>query len=709
MKTHLFLLGICLAAASLAASDLPLNVFDRQPQLKSVETIDFSLNMELVANVSWTSGHDVAVSGEFLYCFMAHGLITLSTADPFFIFELELPPTEYGGMDMKEDYIYLVTESRLYIVDASIPYSTVLESTLELPGPNRAIQVVDTLACISGSGLRIVNVSDPENPSLLSEYNTAINTFDISLAGNLAFVAGESDGSNGGILWIMDIDDPSAPNLLGTMETDYTLRNVTIDGELAYLLQAGDPGMLVVNIVDPLLPYVIGSYPKTGNDLELQDTLAVIAGEQIEILNVADPEAPSGMSTVDLWNPASAVTLSDSVAYIAYGPIGICLMDISDPENPEWFAGFTPRDQANDVEIAYEYAFVAGEKLRILDVKNPDSIQLVGSYDLPGVAWRVAFSRNFVYVTDQNKHLYVINIAVLANPTLAAIMPTYGYVTDIEIQGSYLYLADTDSVLVIVNISDPYQPYIEGHASGPVLLTGGLSIEGNYAYVAGSGLSVFDISNPQAPSYVSSGIVFGWVEDVDVFGEHAYVAAMDDEVTLLPMMTVHHIADSTNIFYEAGRPVFEDPFCIEYRDGYAYVGGLFGVNILDVSDLDVLLRHAGWFKTPALTFGLAVSGDFVYLADYCSLVILRFLDRRCGDVNGDNTVNVGDAVYLVCYIFQGGPPPVHLCVSDTDGDGTINVGDAVYIINYVFKGGAPPDEACCFPEFSSGTSTEFIR
>ena len=28
-----------------------------------------------------------------------------------------------------------------------------------------------------------------------------------------------------------------------------------------------------------------------------------------------------------------------------------------------------------------------------------------------------------------------------------------------------------------------------------------------------------------------------------------------------------------------------------------------------------------------------------------------------GDANGDGEVNVGDAVYLISYVFKGGPPP----------------------------------------------------
>ena len=67
----------------------------------------------------------------------------------------------------------------------------------------------------------------------------------------------------------------------------------------------------------------------------------------------------------------------------------------------------------------------------------------------------------------------------------------------------------------------------------------------------------------------------------------------------------------------------------------------------------------------------------------------------CGDANGDAGVNVGDAVFLINYVFKGGPAPNPLCAGDANGDDEVNVGDAVYLINYVFKGGPGPVEPCC--------------
>jgi M6 family metalloprotease-like protein len=61
-----------------------------------------------------------------------------------------------------------------------------------------------------------------------------------------------------------------------------------------------------------------------------------------------------------------------------------------------------------------------------------------------------------------------------------------------------------------------------------------------------------------------------------------------------------------------------------------------------------------------------------------------------GDVNADSSVNVSDVVYLINYLFIGGPPPDPMAAGDANCDGTINVNDVVYLINYLFISGPPP-------------------
>jgi len=65
----------------------------------------------------------------------------------------------------------------------------------------------------------------------------------------------------------------------------------------------------------------------------------------------------------------------------------------------------------------------------------------------------------------------------------------------------------------------------------------------------------------------------------------------------------------------------------------------------------------------------------------------------CGNPNGDNDVNVGDAVFMINYIFRDGPAPDPLQLGDANCDGTLDVGDVVFLIAASFRYGPQPE--CC--------------
>lgn len=63
-----------------------------------------------------------------------------------------------------------------------------------------------------------------------------------------------------------------------------------------------------------------------------------------------------------------------------------------------------------------------------------------------------------------------------------------------------------------------------------------------------------------------------------------------------------------------------------------------------------------------------------------------------GDVNGDGELSVSDVIYLINYLFKGGPSPVGgVLVGDANCDTNVTVSDVIYLINYLFKGGPPPE------------------
>ena len=82
-----------------------------------------------------------------------------------------------------------------------------------------------------------------------------------------------------------------------------------------------------------------------------------------------------------------------------------------------------------------------------------------------------------------------------------------------------------------------------------------------------------------------------------------------------------------------------------------------------------------------------------------------------GDVNTDGVIELGDVVYLINYLFKGGPPPDPLWTGDVNCDGVIDIGDVVYLINYLFKGGPPPCDHCsdCKLTISTRSRTELYK
>jgi hypothetical protein len=78
--------------------------------------------------------------------------------------------------------------------------------------------------------------------------------------------------------------------------------------------------------------------------------------------------------------------------------------------------------------------------------------------------------------------------------------------------------------------------------------------------------------------------------------------------------------------------------------------------------------------------------------EICCSCMDAVCDCTPGNANGDSDINVGDAVYIISYVFKGGPAPIPYatCSGDANCDCQCNVGDAVFLISYVFKGGPAP-------------------
>lgn len=70
-------------------------------------------------------------------------------------------------------------------------------------------------------------------------------------------------------------------------------------------------------------------------------------------------------------------------------------------------------------------------------------------------------------------------------------------------------------------------------------------------------------------------------------------------------------------------------------------------------------------------------------------------DWIIGDANASGAIDIDDIVYMIAYIFQGGPPAVpHEQAGNVNCSIGIDIDDIVYLIAYVFQGGPPPPCSC---------------
>ncbi len=100
---------------------------------------------------------------------------------------------------------------------------------------------------------------------------------------------------------------------------------------------------------------------------------------------------------------------------------------------------------------------------------------------------------------------------------------------------------------------------------------------------------------------------------------------------------------------------------------------------------------AGLSPTAVVAADLDNDGDLdLVAANSLSDNVSVLLNSLRVDPNGDAQMTIADVVYLVNYLFKGGPPPQLIQAGDANCDTTVTIADAVYLISYLFKGGPAP-------------------
>lgn len=207
--------------------------------------------------------HGVAVRDTFVYlampASMEGGLMILNVANPSEPVFFGQDPSIYAyDVVAPEDdtmYVYVAGQGWFHVEDVSTQYPSYVRR-FTTPGDMRGIFMVDSIAYLACEqmGIHIFNLSiEIDSLALVGWLDTPSNARKIFVKENYAYIA---DGRAG--LVIIDVSDSENPTFVSQYDTPQYANDIFILGDHAYIADA-EAGLQVINISNPDEPVYYGS------------------------------------------------------------------------------------------------------------------------------------------------------------------------------------------------------------------------------------------------------------------------------------------------------------------------------------------------------------------------------------------------------------------------------------------------------------------
>jgi hypothetical protein len=223
------------------------------------------------------------------------------------------------------------------------------------------------------------------------------------------------------------------------------------------------------------------------------------------------------------------VAVYDKFAYVLDHE-GMWVMDISDPTKP-FDVGFIPMAETKQVVVDGGFAYgIDARGLWVLDLQNPTAPELIGFKDTPFRSLELSIINEFAYVRDEHGILRIFDLAKPTSITEVGVYDPPGQILGQEIVGNQIFV-------------------LRGLANENPLPS--FSMSGEYIYLADldGGLRVIDISDPTRPTEIGSTAL--QISDVEVVGDQAYlfevVVGQNIHLWVLSISTPTALDDPTHL------------------------------------------------------------------------------------------------------------------------------------------------------------------
>jgi hypothetical protein len=277
----------------------------------------------------WDFYYDVCTDGDLAYVlndgfWEIYDLTGFRGGEPIF----DEDDAEEDAAITADGSIFCISNDReelIEIWDTSTPQESVLASTIELNC--RDIFLTENLLYCQGDELRIYNLENLEEPRLISTLDDLVG-FGIKVDGDLAFVHTSQEEMAG--IQLINISDPENPAMLSFCDSPGHIYDFDVQNGFIYLACGRDHGMILIDATDPENPEQAGFYDTRGR------CYSVAANEQFAYvadgynLGVFDCSAALGINAPPQWSvlPGGIVVFSETDT----ARFDIAVSDINDDE-----------------------------------------------------------------------------------------------------------------------------------------------------------------------------------------------------------------------------------------------------------------------------------------------------------------------------------------------------------------------------------------
>ncbi|UCG43724.1 MAG: T9SS type A sorting domain-containing protein [candidate division WOR-3 bacterium] len=308
-------------------------------------------------------------------------------------------------------------------------------------------------------------------------------------------------GSGSGVR-ILSISDSTHPRMLGQINARGLVSQLVVRDTLLFVA-CGSWGAQVYSVADPADPQELGSMDAVIGDLALVDTLCYcLGGDTFRIYRVANLAQPEQLGAVT--DSGDVVVVANGHAFCG-GRWGMNVYDVSNPRSPVRVNARGGTYYA--MQVRRNLLFCTGtqpDHMSILDVSDPRSIGEVSL--VPGYGGRGLYvDESYAYLSCTYEHsaLFVIDVSDTAHPVLRDSLDPEGtteWDPHVPHESGFGYLADDYGGLVVMDLHDvnAITEVWSGYKAG---LSLDISVDAGRAYVANdlSGLQIVDVDDPSKP------------------------------------------------------------------------------------------------------------------------------------------------------------------------------------------------------------------